>query len=196
MKRIYLDYNASTPLDPQVLKVLVQELNEEEGNPSSIHFHGRKCRNKLEQSRENIARFFQVKPHEIIFTSGGTEGAALLLKGFMMQHDMKGHIISSGAEHSCVFRTLKELEKRGAEVSFLSPGLWGAVRPEEVESAIRPNTRMMTFMAANNETGVITDIDGIAAVAYRAGIPFIVDGVALLGKEMFRIPPGVSALFF
>lgn len=121
MKRIYLDYNASTPLDPQVLNVLIQEL-EEKGNPSSVHFHGRKCRYKLEKCRENIARFFQVKPHEIIFTSGGTEGAALLLKGLMMQHDMKGHIISSGAEHSCVFQTLKNLESRGVEVSFLSPG--------------------------------------------------------------------------
>jgi cysteine desulfurase len=195
MKRIYLDYNASTPLDPRVLKVLINELEEEKGNPSSIHFHGQQCRRKLEKSRETISRFFHVKPHEVIFTSCGTEGAALLLRGMMLRHP-KGHIISSVAEHACVDQTLKELEKEGVEVTFLPVGAWGAVRPEEVERAILPHTRLITLIAANNETGVITDLEAIASIAQRANIPFIVDGVAWLGKEMVRIPNGVSALFF
>jgi cysteine desulfurase len=195
MQRIYLDYNASTSLDPRILKVLLEELEEEEGNPSSAHFHGQQCRRKLEQSRETIAGFFKVKPHEVIFTSGGTEGAALLLQGMMLQNPGL-HILSSGVEHACVYHTLKELRKRGADVTFLPTGPRGAVLPEEVEKAIRPETGLITLMAVNNETGVITDLEAIAAIAQRAAIPFVVDGVAWLGKEIIRIPPGISALFF
>lgn len=195
MRHIYLDYNASTPLDPHVLNVLIKELREEEGNPSSIHFHGQQCRHKLERSRQTIARFFKVKPHEVIFTSGGTEGAALLLQGFLFQ-DFSGHVLSSAVEHACVYQTLKELRKRGLDVTFLPTGQWGAVRPEDVEQAIRPQTRLITLMAVNNETGVKTDIEAIAAIAQKANIPFFVDGVAWLGKENICIPPGVSAIFF
>ncbi len=194
MNRIYLDYNASTPLDPRVLKVLVKEL-EEEGNPSSLHFHGQRCRRVLDESRQTIARFFHVKPHEVIFTSGGTEGAALLIQGVMSRHPT-GHILSSGTEHACVYQTLKELEKKGASVTFLPTGQWGAVNPEDVERAIQPDTRLMTFMAANNETGVLTDLAPLAALAQRHRIPLIVDGVAWLGKASNPLPPGVSAAFF
>lgn len=195
MHPIYLDYNSSTPLDPHILKVLIKELEEEQGNPSSIHFHGKKCHQKLEQSRQQIARFFKVKPHEVIFTSGGTEGAALLIQGIMLSNP-NGHIISSKAEHSCVYQTLKELSKRGAQVTFLPTGEWGAVQPEEVKKAIEPQTCLITLMAVNNETGVKTDIEAIAAIAQKANIPFIVDGVAWLGKEEIHLPPGVSAIFF
>jgi cysteine desulfurase len=195
MQHIYLDYNASTPLDPHVLKVLTKELEEEKGNPSSIHFYGQQCRHKLEQSRQRIARFFKVKPHEVIFTSGGTEGAALLIQGLMLRNP-SGHIISSGAEHSCVYQTLKELSKHGAKVTFLPAGEWGAVQPEDIEKAIGPQTSLITLMAVNNETGVKTDIEAIAAIAQKANVPFIVDGVAWLGKEKIELPAGVSAVFF
>lgn len=195
MKRIYLDHNASTFLDPSVLQVLIKELEEEEGNPSSTHFHGQQCRRKLEQSRLTIARFFHVKPNEVIFTSGGTEGANLLIQGIMLQHP-KGHVISSGAEHACVYQTLKDFEKKGTAVTFLPAGLKGAVEPGELERAIRPETRLITLMAVNNETGVLTDIESIAAIAQKHQIPFVVDGVAWLGKEIIQIPPDVSALFF
>lgn len=194
IKRIYLDHNASTPVDIRVLKAIVQEL-EEVGNPSSIHFHGQKCRQRLDQCRQKIACFLGVKPYEIIFTSGGTEGANLLLHG-VLQGNYTGHLITSNVEHSCIYQTTKELEKRGCEVSFLDAGRWGAVRPEVVKEAIRSSTRCMTFMAANNETGVKTDIEAIAALAKEARIPLIVDGVALLGKEKIVIPAGVSAMFF
>ncbi len=195
MKRIYLDYNASTPLDPRVLKVFVKELEEEQGNPSSIHFHGQQCRRKLEESRQALARFFKVKPYEVIFTSGGTEGAALLLQGILLQHP-KGHVISSSAEHACVYQTVKDFEKRGGSVTFLPTGSFGSVRPEDVERAILPETCLITLMAVNNETGVLTDVEAIATIAQKANVPFIVDGVAWLGKEIVKIPAGVSAVFF
>ena len=195
MPPLYFDFNASTPLDPRLLSILTKEFQEEVGNASSIHFYGQQCRHKLEQSRYKIARYFKVKPQEIIFTSGGTEGAALLIRGLMLRNP-QGHVISSNVEHACVYRTLKELNHFGAEVSFLPAGEWGAVRPEEVEKAITPKTSLITLMAVNNETGVMTDIEGIAVIAQKYRIPFIVDGVAWLGKEKITLPIGVSAAFF
>ncbi len=192
---IYLDYNSTTPLAPRVLNVFMDVLQRERGNPSSLHFHGRQSRRLLDQSREEIARFFRVRPHEVLFTSGGTEGAALLLRGFLALHPQP-HVITSEAEHSCVYQTLKQMEKKGTAVTFLPVGVWGAVRPAQVEEAIRPETQLITLMGANNETGVLTDIEGVAALAKKRGIPFIVDGVAWLGKESFSLPPGVSAIFF
>lgn len=192
--RIYLDHNASTPVDPLVVQAVIQEL-QQEGNPSSIHFHGQRSRQILEGARETIARYLGIKPHELIFTSCGTEGASLLLQG-LFADSYKGHIISSNAEHSCVYNTLKKLAQRGCQVDFLSAGLWGAVQPEAVRKAIRTDTRLITLMAVNNETGVKTDIESIAAIAEELNIPFIVDGVALLGKETFSIPKGVTAMFF
>ncbi len=195
IQRIYLDHNSSTPIDKRVLQAVIQEIEEGIGNPSSIHSHGRKRHQKLEQCRQILAQFLKVKPQEIIFTSGGTEGANFLLHGILHGND-KGHLITSNGEHSCVYQIAKELEKRGCEVSFLETGLWGAIHPEAVKAAIRPSTRLISLMAVNNETGVKTDIEAIALIAQEARIPFIVDGVALLGKEAFTIPLGVSAMFF
>lgn len=195
MNHIYLDYNASTPVDPRVLNVLIQELKEEVGNPSSTHFHGKRCRQRLETSRKLIAQFLQVKPHEIYFTSGGTECAASLIQG-ILRKKTNCHVISSSTEHSCVYETLKETEKRGAQVSFLGSGEYGAIQPENLESAIQQNTGLICLMAVNNETGVKTDIASIASIALKNQIPFIVDGVAWLGKEKILIPEGVSAVFF
>lgn len=194
-KRIYLDSNATTFLDPRVLQVMIQELEEESGNPSSTHFHGQKSRQKIDNSRRLIAHYLQVKPHEIFFTSGGTEGANWLIQGFLQQHH-QGHIITSNVEHACVYQTLQAMEKKGVEVSFLPTGKWGAIHPQAVQDAIRPSTKCIILMAANNETGVKTDITTIAEIAQRHGIPLIVDGVALLGKEPCIIPAGVSAMFF
>lgn len=195
MRRIYLDHNASTPLDPLVLQAMIQELEEGTGNPSSIHFEGQRSRRRLELSRQTIASFLGVRSNEILFTSGGTEGANTLLKG-VFKDVFKGHIISSDVEHSCVYQTVQELEQKGCDISFLKAGAWGAVTIESVKQAIRPDTRLITLMAANNETGVKTDIESIALLASQFRIPFIVDGVALLGKEPFKIPAGVSAMFF
>lgn len=195
MKRIYLDYNSTAPLDPRLLKILAEEFEEEVGNPSSIHFHGQLCRKKLEKSREIIARFFRVSPSEVIFTSGGTESAAMLLRG-VLNLNSQGHVITSNVEHACVYETLKVLQKKGIEVTFLPTGEWGAIRAEDVERAILPHTRLITLMAANNETGVKTDIEAIAKISERANIPFVVDGVSWLGKEKIHLSDGISAIFF
>lgn len=195
MNRIYLDNNASTPVDPAVCKVMLQVLQENVGNPSSIHSFGRQSKTILTNSRDTIANYLRVKPNEIIFTSCGTEGANLLIRG-LCSYFSTGHIITSAVEHACVYTTLQLMQSKGWTVSFLQPGLWGAVTPEAIKEAIRPDTKFISLMAVNNETGVKTDIEAIGQIAQEANIPLIVDGVAWLGKEPITIPAGVSALFF
>jgi cysteine desulfurase len=194
-KQIYFDHNASTWIDPRVLKVVVNSLSESIGNPSSIHYFGQKSRAKLTQSRQTIASTLGVKTNEIIFTSGGTEGANFCIRG-LLNFRSPGHLITSSIEHACVYETCKYLETQGYEVTFLSPNKDGAITSEAVYQALRPNTQLITLMAVNNETGVKTDIEAIGAIARDAGVLFVVDGVAFLGKELFRIPEGVSAMFF
>lgn len=193
--RIYLDNNASTQLDSRVLEVLKNEVEEYWGNPSSVHAFGQTSRKRLIQARDSIASYFKVRPSEIIFTSGGTEGLNMVLRG-LLESSPGAHVITSSVEHSAVYATIKLLEASGVQAAYLSPGLWGAVTPEAVQKALRPNTRLIALMAANNETGVLTDIDAIAEIAHRARVPFLVDGVALLGKEPFTIPLGISAMCF
>lgn len=194
-KRIYLDNNAGTFIDSRVADLLIAALKDPIGNPSSIHSFGQKIRNQISKARNAIASFMGVKASEIAFTSGGTEGMNFLIKGILaLQHN--GHIITSSVEHSCVFNTLKEVESSGFSVAFLPPGLKGAISAEEVRAALRPDTCLICLMAVNNETGVKTDFEGIAAIAEAAKIPFIIDGVALMGKENFSIPKGVSAMTF
>ncbi len=106
------------------------------------------------------------------------------------------HIVTSNVEHSCVYETVKYLEQQGCVATYLAPGVAGAVTPEAVKQALNPNTLFISLMAVNNETGVKTDIEAIAAIAKEARIPFFVDGVSWLGKELFTIPDGVSAIFF
>ena len=195
MNRIYLDNNASTPVDQAVCKIISQVLQDNVGNPSSIHSFGRNSKNILTNSRDIIASYLRVKPAEIIFTSGGTEGANLLLRG-LCSYFSTGHIITSAVEHACIYTTLQLMQSKGWNVSFLQPGLWGAVTPEAVKKAIRPDTKFISLMAVNNETGVKTDIEAIGQIAQEANIPLIVDAVAWIGKEPISIPPGVSALFF
>lgn len=193
--RIYLDNNSTTALDPSVQNVMINYLKSHFGNPSSVHSFGQEARNHLSKARQVIASYLHVKPQEIIFTSSGTEGFNSLLQGFFEIHP-KGHLITSSVEHSCVYKTAKQLAAKGWSVTFLDPGEWGAITPEAIKQALQPSTCLIALMAVNNETGVRTDIDAIAAVAEQAGIPFIVDGVALLGKEVFTIPNGVTAMCF
>lgn len=196
MKRqIYLDNNATTPLDPQVAEAVYDDLKNHFGNPSSIHSFGQDSRSRLLQARDILAAYLHVKPAEIIFVSSGTEAMNMLIRG-LLQDKPGSHIISSSVEHSSVYTTLKVLEKDNHSVTYLAPGLYGAIRPEAVREAIRGDTKLITVMAANNETGVKTDIAAIAKLAEEFKIPFIVDGIALLGKEPFSIPPGVSAMGF
>ena len=194
-QRIYLDNNATTGLDPRVLEAMLPELSTTPNNPSSVHYFGQQAKADLSQARETIATFLGVKSQEIIFTSGGTESMNLLLRGFFPS-DVSGHAITSNVEHSCVYQTLKHLEERGLEVDFLPAGLFGAIMPDQVKAAIRPNTRFIVLTAASNETGVKHDLSAIGQIALDAGIPLIVDGVAWLGKELFTVHPGIAGMGF
>lgn len=192
---IYLDNNATTEVAPQVLDAMIAELRKGPSNPSSIHAFGQEARNRLAKSRRLIASFFDVHPSEIIFTSGGTEAINMVLTG--LKESLKdSHIISTDVEHSAVYKTLKGFQAAGCNVAFLPVGLKGSVSVCEVEEAIQPNTRLIVLMAVNNETGVKTDIDQIALLAKQKGIPFVVDGVALMGKEAFHLSEGISAMCF
>lgn len=194
-KKIYLDNNATTPADPRVIDAVIENLRSIPGNPSSTHTFGQEARNCLVKARKRIADFLGVRPLEIIFTSGGTEGANMIMKG-LFADSSGGHLVTSDLEHACVFSSAQYLESKGVRTTFLSPGLKGAPTPQEVEAAIRSDTRLISLMAVNNETGIKTDIEAIAAIAEEAKIPFFVDAVALLGKEAFTIPKGVSAMCF
>lgn len=186
--RIYLDNNATTFLDPHVAKIVIQSLQSIQGNPSSVHSFGQEAKAALNKARRLIADFLHVKPSEILFNSGGTEGLNTLLYG--RAHT---HVITSSVEHASVYTAVK---KMGCDVTFLNPGLFGAVSASDVLDAIKPETSLITLMAVNNETGVKTDISSIAEIAQERKIPFVVDGVALLGKEDFQIHPGISAMAF
>lgn len=190
-KRIYLDNNATTQLDPFVIEAMIKDLQYGPSNPSSVHSFGQDAKARLTKYRRSIAEFLKVKPTEIIFTSGGTEGINNILRGLPIK---SGHVITSSVEHSSVFNTFKAMS--GYDIAFLNPGLFGAISPEDVKKALKPNTCFIAIMAVNNETGVKTDLNGIAEIAYSQKIPLFVDGVSLLGKEPFMIPDGVSAMSF
>lgn len=195
--KIYLDNNASTPLDPRVFDAIVENLRSIYGNPSSTHAFGQEAQRCLKKARQQIADSLGVRSSEIIFTSGGTEGASMVMRGFLDDVlEGRGHHITSNLEHSCVLAVAKYFEKKGIRTTFLSPGLKGAPAAEDVQSAMRSDTCLISLMAVNNETGIKTDINAIASLAKEAKIPFFVDGVGLLGKEIFTIPEGVSAMSF
>lgn len=193
--RIYLDHNAAAQVDPTIIEHVTKHLRECIGNPSSVHSFGRECRGVLVHSRDTIAAFLGVSSDEIIFTSGATEGANLILKGWF-QKQGSAHIITTVLEHPAVYQTIKELERLGCQVTYLETGELGAPLLDAVEREVRSDTKLIAIMGANNETGVKTDIERIARLASFRGIPFFVDGAALLGKELFQIPEGVSAMCF
>ena len=193
-EKIYLDNNATTPLDPAVLDAMIGELAAPPHNPSSIHSFGQEAKKILADSRNAIARLLNVKPGEILFTSGGTEGMNLLIRGALFAP--ASHVIASPIDHSCVFNTLEDLREKGAQVSYLAVDSSGAPTAKALQKALQPHTKLIVLSAANGETGVKLDMEGMAAVAKRAHIPLILDGVALLGKEPFSIPDGVVGMAF
>ncbi len=190
MKKIYLDNNATTALDPRVIEAMQEVLTPIPFNSSSVHSFGQESKKLLTNSRDTIAHALHVKPQELIFTSGGTEALNLLIRGF---YKPGTHVISSNVEHPAVRETLDSL---GAKVTYLPAGLWGAIQPHQLEEALTSETRLIVLTAANNITGVKTDIKAIADIAHKRNIPFIVDGVQILGKELFHIPTGVSGMAF
>jgi cysteine desulfurase len=181
MRRVYLDHNATTPVHPDVLAAMIPFFTERYGNPSSIHGFGREARDAVEGAREQVARFLGVVPEEIVFTSGGTESDNLAVKGAALARGT-GHIITSQVEHHAVLRTCQALERAGFAVSYLGVDRHGMVDPDDVRRAIRPDTVLVTIMAANSEVGTIMPIDAIGRITRERGIPFHVDAVQVVGK--------------
>lgn len=195
MRKIYLDNNATTGVDPRVVEAMLEDLCPIPANPSSVHSFGKEAKKKLNQARQTISSFFHARPEEVVFTSGGTEALAMLLRGFYALHP-RCHIVSSNVEHSATTALLRDLESQGAHLTLLPAGLWGAVQPHQLEEALQKKVDLIVLMSVNNVTGVKTDLPAIAALAEKHNIPLIIDGVSHLGKELFNIPKGVSAMAF
>ncbi len=195
MHKIYLDNNATTGVDPRVVEAMLEDLCAIPANPSSIHSFGKEAKKKLGAARQSISSFFHARPEEIVFTSGGTEALAMLLRGFYALHP-GCHILSSNVEHSATTALLRNLESQGARLTLLPAGLWGAIQPHQLEEALKEKVDLIVLMSVSNITGVKTDLAAIAAIAEKKNIPLIIDGVSHLGKERFAIPRGVSAMTF
>jgi cysteine desulfurase len=188
MKRIYLDHNATTAVDPEVLKAMMPFFADTSGNASSIHEFGRSARMALERARENIANLIGCSPDEIIFTSGGTESDNLAIKGTAWTKMDRGkHIITSKIEHPAVLESCRFLEKHGFEITYLSPDNKGRISPADIKKAIRSDTILISIMHANNETGTIQDLSELTKITQESGAVFHTDAVQSTGKIPYTI---------
>jgi cysteine desulfurase len=188
---IYLDHNATTPMDPRVLETMIPYFTENFGNAASRnHSFGWHAEEAVDYAREQIAQLIGADPKEIIFTSGATEGDNLGIKGVYEMYASKGnHIITCTTEHKAVLDTCKHLEKLGAEVTYLEVQPDGLIDLKELEAAMRPTTILVAIMYANNEIGVIQPVKEISAIAKKHGALFFTDAVQAVGK----IPVDVNA---
>ena len=184
---IYFDYNATTPLDPAVREAMLPFLGEIFGNPSSVHQVGRRARVLLDEARERVAQVWQAKPSEVIFTSGGTESNNLAVFGAARLGREQGrHLITSTVEHHAVLNCVQYLErKEGFAVTYLPVNEEGVVAPGDLAEAIRPDTILVSLMAANNETGAIQPVAECGAICRERGVLFHTDAVQWFGKEPF-----------
>jgi len=209
MPRVYMDANATTPLLPEVLEAMRPYWMERFGNPSSIHLNGQQAHTAVDQARQTMSEFFNCHEAEVVFNSGGTEGDNTALFGLLRPGD---HFITTSIEHSAVLQPARLLAERGVETTFIEPQPSGLIDSSEILRAIRPNTRLISVMLANNETGVLQPIEQIAKIAADAGVFFHIDAVQGAGKVKFDVrrfgchllsisahkmhgPKGVGALF-
>ncbi|MFA6290942.1 MAG: aminotransferase class V-fold PLP-dependent enzyme [Victivallales bacterium] len=194
MERIYLDYNATTPVKPEVLEEMTPYFSEEFGNPSSLHMLGQRARIAIDAAREKVAASLGCASHEIIFTSGGTESDNLAIYGYMGKLAESGkrklHLITSAIEHNAVLKVCQHLEGRGVEVTYLPVGGDGIVDTEALKSSITKDTSLVSIMAANNEVGTIQPLGDIVRISHEKGVPVHADAVQAFGK----IPLNVGEL--
>ncbi|PKK83770.1 MAG: selenide, water dikinase SelD [candidate division Zixibacteria bacterium HGW-Zixibacteria-1] len=188
MKPIYLDYNATTPIDPRVAEAMLPYIHEHFGNPSSSHDYGITAKKAVETARKQIALMLGCNAYEIIFTSGGSESNNYAIKGVARAYRDKGnHIITSAIEHPAVTEVCKYLEESGCRVTYLPVDEYGLVDPARLEDAITPQTILVTIMHANNEVGTIEPIAELAGIAHRHGILFHSDCAQSIGKVPVRV---------
>ena len=182
-KPVYLDYNATTPIDPEVAAVMLPFINNNFGNPSSSYSIGRNNKEAIEKARIQVAGLIRCHPGEIFFTSGGTESNNHAITGAAFANQKTGrHIIASSIEHPAVINVCRWLETSGFIVSYIGTDKYGAVNPDDIEKAIRPDTTLVTVMHANNEIGTIQPINDIAAITKRNNILFHTDAAQSAGK--------------
>ncbi len=179
IRRVYLDNNATTPLLPEVFEAVRPYFAERFGNASSIHHHGQETRAAVERARESVAALLGCRASEVVFTSGGTEGDNLAISGLTHPGD---HVISSTIEHHAVLNSCKHLEAMGCEVTYVPVDGRGLIDPDDVRRALRPHTKLITIMMANNETGVLQPLEQIGKIAAEADVYFHTDAVQAAGK--------------
>ncbi|MFL6202489.1 MAG: cysteine desulfurase family protein [Thermoanaerobaculia bacterium] len=180
MQTVYLDHNATTPLHPKAREAMLPWLGERHGNPSSIHRFGQEARNAVEEAREKVAALIGARPLEIVFTASGTEGNNAVMFGVTA-----GHLVISSIEHPSIREGAARLERMGVEVTRVSPGPDGVVPAQEMIAALRPDTRLVCLMLANNELGTLQPVAEVAKAANTCreqGIPVLCDAVQAIGK--------------
>ena len=179
MRRVYFDNNATTPVLPEIFEAMRPYFTEHFGNASSIHHHGQETRAAVEHARESVAALLGCRASEVVFTSGGTEGDNLAIFGLVREGD---HVLSSTIEHHAVLNSCKHLQSIGCEVTYVPVDGSGLVDPKDVRRALRSNTKLITIMMANNETGVVQPVEEIGKIAAEADVYFHTDAVQAAGK--------------
>lgn len=197
-KTSYLDYNATTPIDPKVLEAMLPFLKDNFANPSSTHHFGQSINEKVKQAREQIADFINAVSNELIFTSGATEAINIAIRGVAESYSNKGkHIITVSTEHKAVLDTCKDLERKGFEITYLPVQSNGLIDLAELEKAIRIDTVLVSVMYVNNETGVIQPIKEISKIAHEKGALFMTDATQAVGKIEIDVDDlGIDLLCF